>query len=429
MQLCDYGCGREAKYPFKNGKWCCSKSYKSCPEIRKKISIKIKESWQDPNSGLNSDSRSIKISNSNKDLWEDPNSVFNSISCKEKRSNTMKKLRKDPNSKYHSISYKKNLSNSMKEIWKDPNSGLNSDIRSEKISNIMKNAWKNPDGVLNSSSYREKRSDTMTEFWKDPNSKYNSNSCKEKQSNNTKEAWADPNSELNLISKETRSNNTKEAWADPNSGFNSNSCKEKMIKSHYITIEQIKERYPFFSKIEELRYNSDKPDEKEIQVHCINHNCKNSKEKGGWFTPTYIQLYERIRHLEKDYVNDGCYLYCSQYCKDTCPLYNLYSDPYRDTGKPYTSGELDVFNKHILKRDNEICYYCSDHHATIVHHLRPQKLEPFFALDPDYAISVCKKCHYKYGHPTGSPHSTGNLAKIICSVESQKFLNQKLENI
>jgi len=24
MKLCDYGCGQEAKYQFKNGKWCCS---------------------------------------------------------------------------------------------------------------------------------------------------------------------------------------------------------------------------------------------------------------------------------------------------------------------------------------------------------------------------------------------------------------------
>ena len=175
-----------------------------------------------------------------------------------------------------------------------------------------------------------------------------------------------------------------------------------------------------------MRYNPDNHSEKEIQGHCKNHNCKNSKEKGGWFTPTGIQLAERIRQIESKEGNGGSYFYCSQYCKDTCFLYNIHGDPYRDNNKPYTSGELDVFNKHILKRDNEICYYCNKHHATIVHHRRPQKLEPFFALDPDYAISVCKKCHYKYGHPTGSKYSTGNLAKIVCSVESQKFLDQKI---
>lgn len=36
--LCDYGCGNEAKYQLKNGKWCCSKHYSSCPEVRRKNS-------------------------------------------------------------------------------------------------------------------------------------------------------------------------------------------------------------------------------------------------------------------------------------------------------------------------------------------------------------------------------------------------------
>jgi len=37
--ICDYGCGQEAKFQFKNGKWCCSKSTAKCPTIRRKISI------------------------------------------------------------------------------------------------------------------------------------------------------------------------------------------------------------------------------------------------------------------------------------------------------------------------------------------------------------------------------------------------------
>jgi len=33
--LCDYGCGQEAIHQFKNGKWCCSKSFVQCPHQRK----------------------------------------------------------------------------------------------------------------------------------------------------------------------------------------------------------------------------------------------------------------------------------------------------------------------------------------------------------------------------------------------------------
>ncbi len=31
MNLCEYGCGQEANHQFKNGKWCCSKSWQQCP--------------------------------------------------------------------------------------------------------------------------------------------------------------------------------------------------------------------------------------------------------------------------------------------------------------------------------------------------------------------------------------------------------------
>jgi len=36
--ICDYGCGKEANYKFKNGKFCCSKSQNSCPSKKKRSS-------------------------------------------------------------------------------------------------------------------------------------------------------------------------------------------------------------------------------------------------------------------------------------------------------------------------------------------------------------------------------------------------------
>lgn len=35
IYLCDYGCGQEALFVFKNGKRCCHKSKNSCPALRK----------------------------------------------------------------------------------------------------------------------------------------------------------------------------------------------------------------------------------------------------------------------------------------------------------------------------------------------------------------------------------------------------------
>ena len=129
------------------------------------------------------------------------------------------------------------------------------------------------------------------------------------------------------VKRKENSMRKKEEWKDTDSGYNSILWKEKQSKSHKLTIEQIKEKYPFFLDIEELRYNPDKPGEKEIQVHCKNSNCLNSKEKNGWFTPTYTQIHERRSQLEKQDGNDGSFIYCSQYCKDTCPCYNIINDP------------------------------------------------------------------------------------------------------
>ena len=188
--------------------------------------------------------------------------------------------------------------------------------------------------------------------------------------------------------------------------------KQKSYKNHYfLTIKKIKHKYPFFSKIEKLRYNPDKPNEKEIQVHCKNHNCKNSQEKGGWFTPTRSQLYERIRHLEKVGA-DNCYFYCSIECKNICPLYRSHGgNNLKDNTELYTQNEYQQFREFVLERDKYICQYCGEP-AIDVHHERPQKLEPFFSLDPDYAWSCCKKCHYEKGHKDEC--STGKLATKNC---------------
>jgi len=193
--------------------------------------------------------------------------------------------------------------------------------------------------------------------------------------------------------------------------INSKETRRRMSESSKLRIHTIYERYSLFSKVEEMIYNPDKPGEKEIQVHCKNHNCPNSKEQGGWFTPTKIQLSERIRQLEKPDGNDAGYFYCSDECKGECPLFNLRADPFKEIIQPYTEEEHQVFREFVLDRDNYECQYCGKK-AEHVHHERPQKLEPFFALDPDLAWSVCKDCHYKYGHIDEC--STGNLANIIC---------------
>lgn len=46
MNFCKF-CNKEAKYQFKDGTWCCSKSFYSCPGYKKKLSEAAKKNWSE----------------------------------------------------------------------------------------------------------------------------------------------------------------------------------------------------------------------------------------------------------------------------------------------------------------------------------------------------------------------------------------------
>ena len=194
---------------------------------------------------------------------------------------------------------------------------------------------------------------------------------------------------------------------------------KQMRDAKRITLEDFQIRYPILYTVEELRID---PVTKKIQGHCNNNNCPNSKEQNGWFILTYSQIYERHRAVTWPDGTDGAFFYCSENCKQTCSLYGRTVEQLIKADKIraghikellYTSEEYDTYRNEVFRRADYKCEYCGDL-ATHVHHGRPQKLEPFFSLDPDWGIATCSKCHYKYGHPAGTECSTGRLANIQC---------------
>jgi len=201
------------------------------------------------------------------------------------------------------------------------------------------------------------------------------------------------------------------------------------------SLEDYQNKYPFFCQIEELRED---PETGKIQGRCKNHNCKNSKEQGGWFTLTYNQVYERIRSLERPIGFGENNFYCSDECKNQCPLFGLQHDPFTNTELPYTQQEYNIWRDEVLQRQltelghNE-CEICGNTNLTElqVHHEIPTKKNWIFSLDPDNGIILCVKkerqpeeetCHFKYGHKTGTECSTGHLASIICTPNIQPTL-------
>ena len=74
--ICDYGCGREGIFQNKSGKYSCAKHFSSCPEVKRKNSERIKQTYLDGrkpsktssipwNKGLtkNSDERILLLAN------------------------------------------------------------------------------------------------------------------------------------------------------------------------------------------------------------------------------------------------------------------------------------------------------------------------------------------------------------------------------
>ncbi len=197
--------------------------------------------------------------------------------------------------------------------------------------------------------------------------------------------------------------------------------KKKMSLSQKFTLKDFQEKHPFFCQIENPIEDSVTG---EILIHCKNHECKNSEENGGRFEPGRAELYSRVFALAGSYGYTDNFLYCSDECKQSCIMYgksakqlmNEFGDLENKKKKElwYTPAEYNTWRTTVLTRANFLCEYCG-RTAEDVHHSRPVKLEPFFALDPDFGISCCEECHYRYGHPAGTECSTGALAVTICT--------------
>lgn len=144
-----------------------------------------------------------------------------------------------------------------------------------------------------------------------------------------------------------------------------------------------------------------------LQVRCSYNVCRE------WYTPSICHVVNRIQVL-KDNRGGNNQFYCSEECKYKCSIYNtsIRQMMFTEDKANYTPYELKIWREEVLKRADYECEYCGKK-ATIAHHVRTKKLEPFFALDPDNGLACCEWCHYKYGH-SDPLCSTGYLANISC---------------
>ena len=455
-KLCDYGCGLRAEYESKYKKLCCCDHFSRCPEIRrinsesktgiiqtKSIKIENLENILCNNGcGLRAE---YKFSNGNLYCSESINT------CIITRQNISDKLKGKPCIRKNKPKKIENLENKLCDYgcglraeYELVNNMLCCNEHFQACPVIKKRSGDGQLGKIQTKSKKiENLKNKLCDYGCENKAEYELSNgllcCNESVNSclNMKKKNSDGNKgKIQIYTKPIKIENPENLLCDYGCGLraeygfsNGNIyCNEHWIlcpaKKHLVTysIEQWYEKYPTFAREEELRYNPDKPKEKEIQGHCKNSNCINSKEQNGWFTLSKYQFGYRVFSLEHSKGNDGGYFYCCEECKQQCPLYNLHGDPLAiPANSLYTQAEYETFKQEVLKKDNYICHFCGEEKATIVHHTRTQKLEPFFALDPDYGISVCEDCHHfiHRSKEKGGECSTGHLASIICTPNIQ----------
>ncbi len=137
---------------------------------------------------------------------------------------------------------------------------------------------------------------------------------------------------------------------------------------------------------------------------ALSVKCKFCKKH---FTPTYKQVDSRVKALNGSGGESN--FYCSQECKDKCPVYNTRS---KELGIKYKRDQnfIKQANEMALERAEYECEICGEAKNLIVHHIKPFKTHPLSAYDLENLIVLCKKHHKQYGH-SDKKCTTGYLAK------------------
>ena len=200
IKLCDYGCGQEAVYQLRSGKWCCSKSCNSCPAMRKKNSIGQNNAAEQKSKTMKTVCSSLEkrkqMSEAAIKCHRDPDvkkrrsEAYARPEVKEKMSRNIKLAlnRKETKEKLSNI--RKVVFNNL-ELKKKISTTLKKTLSRPEIRQKFLDAWSKPGA-------RERRSLIAKEVHNRPEVRekftqaINDPEVKRRQSSSMKEAWKDP---------------------------------------------------------------------------------------------------------------------------------------------------------------------------------------------------------------------------------------------
>jgi len=173
---------------------------------------------------------------------------------------------------------------------------------------------------------------------------------------------------------------TREKNHNWDGGYSSNNIPKYNTYAHQI------------SWIEKVRRN--KEDQNILEVKCAYCN--------KWFVPKLVDLQNRIELL-KGRKNGELRLYCSNGCKQECPIFGQYLYP--KGFKISTSREVQPqLRQMVLERDNWTCQKCRSTEHLHCHHLKGILWEPLESADVDICITLCKSCHIKEHKKPGNTY-------------------------
>ena len=241
-----------------------------------------------------------------------------------------------------------------------------------------------------------------SEFNKDKNKKDNLfPQCKKCKKKYDKGRYENNKEEIDQRNKEYYKN-YREEMCEQQKKYNKNN-KEKVKQANrewYINHKEERRKYWCSS----LDFNSTTQMRKEIELYEEvresedgSIECKCAYD-GGWFEPTKKQIRNRLDVINgKGTKGSENRLYCSDKCKENCPIYNqvLYS---KDQ-KPATSREVQPeLRKMVFARDNYTCQKCGYHKDELevgihCHHIEGIRWNPLESVDVDICITLCEDHH------------------------------------
>lgn len=179
----------------------------------------------------------------------------------------------------------------------------------------------------------------------------------------------------------------KEELAAYNKEYQANN--REAINKKALEISKLPVYYATYN--DRIEYAEDLPTLKNDEGHLVVH-CKFCKKE---VVPALSVVQKRISTLDGKAGGEANF-YCSQECKDLCPLYgyNSANDPLSADEKERNARDHDAwFNATIKEERGHACERCGETEGLVIHHIEGWAQNPMLRFDKDNVVLLCQLHH------------------------------------